>query len=108
MEPPIVDPPGKVHCMLDHSIKDIAQGTKSYSPNTLRTSAGEEDNLSTKDKTAGFILSPKCPLFGGSTVLYSTSLDILLHIPHLLVSIEVHEIHGKMHPNWVCNYFVSP
>ena len=25
-------------------------------------------NLSIKDKTAGFILSPMCPLFGGSTV----------------------------------------
>ena len=28
----------------------------------------KEDNLSTKDKTAEFILSPTCPLFGGSTV----------------------------------------
>ena len=28
----------------------------------------KEDNLSTKDKTAEFILSPMCPLFGGSTV----------------------------------------
>ena len=28
----------------------------------------DEDNLSTRDKTAEFILAPKCPLFGGSTV----------------------------------------
>ena len=28
----------------------------------------EEDNLSTKDKTSEVILSPMCPLFGGSTV----------------------------------------
>ena len=28
----------------------------------------KEDNLSIKDKTAEFILSPTCPLFGGSTV----------------------------------------
>ena len=29
----------------------------------------EEDNLSIRDKTAEFILFPKCPLFGGSTVI---------------------------------------
>ena len=29
----------------------------------------EEDNLSIKDKTAEFILSPMCPLFRGSTVV---------------------------------------
>ena len=29
----------------------------------------KEDNLSTKDKTLEFILFPKCPLFGGLTVL---------------------------------------
>ena len=28
----------------------------------------KEDNLSTKDTIAEFILSPKCPLFRGSTV----------------------------------------
>ena len=28
----------------------------------------KEDNVSTKDKTSEFILSPTCPLFGGSTV----------------------------------------
>ena len=41
VEPPIVDPPREGHCMLDISIKDIAQGPKNYSPyssNTLRTS----------------------------------------------------------------------
>ena len=27
--------------------------------------------FSTKDQTSEFILSPKCPLFGGSTVLYT-------------------------------------
>ena len=30
VEPPIVDPPRKEHCMLDLSIKDIAQGPKNY------------------------------------------------------------------------------
>ena len=29
----------------------------------------EEDNLSTKDKRLEFILFPKCPLFGGLTVV---------------------------------------
>ena len=29
----------------------------------------KEDNLSTKDKTAEFILSSTCPLFRGSTVV---------------------------------------
>ena len=36
-----MDPLRKGHCMLDFSIKDIAQGPKNYSPysfNTLRTS----------------------------------------------------------------------
>ena len=30
-----------------------------------------EDNLSMKDKMAEIILSPRCPLFGGSTVFVS-------------------------------------
>ena len=29
----------------------------------------KEDNFSTKDTTAEFILYPKCPLFGGSAVI---------------------------------------
>ena len=30
-----------------------------------------EDNLSIKDKTDKFILSPTCPIFGGSTIVHS-------------------------------------
>ena len=56
--------------MLDLSIKDTAHGPKNYHSlyfpyiENLRG----EDNLSIQDKTADFILSLKCPLFGGSTV----------------------------------------
>ena len=41
VEPLTVDPPRKGHCMLDLSIKDIAQGPENYLPyssNILRTS----------------------------------------------------------------------
>ena len=70
VEPLIKDPPRKGHCMLDLSIRDTVWGPKNYHSlyflfiKNLR----EEDNLSIRDKTAEFILSPKCPLFGGSTV----------------------------------------
>ena len=43
--------------MLDLSIKDITQGPKNYSPYSIEN-LQEEDNLSIKDKTAEFILSP--------------------------------------------------
>ena len=50
--------------MLDLSIKNTAWSPKNYHLNLRR-----EDNLSLKDKTAEFVLSPKCPLFGGSIVV---------------------------------------
>ena len=68
-KPPIVDPLRKGHNINDLSTRDTARGPKrlpslfSYTDN-LR----EEDNLSTKDKTNKFILSPTCPLFRGFTV----------------------------------------
>ena len=40
--------------------------------NTFSASEISEDNLSTKDKTAEFILSSTCSLFGGSTECHST------------------------------------
>ena len=53
-----VEPPRKGHCTLDLSTKDIVQGQKNYSPYSIEN-LWEEDNLSIKDKTAEFILSPK-------------------------------------------------
>ena len=57
--------------MLDCSTMDTALGPKilcslqfSYIENLLE----EHTLLHTRDKTAEFILFPKCPLFGGSTV----------------------------------------
>ena len=62
-----MDPQRKGHLFT----RNIAQGPKNYFPyifNTLHDNLREEDNLSTKDKTSEFILSPTCPLFRGSTV----------------------------------------
>ena len=53
--------------MLDLSIKDTARGPKNHFPYSIEN-LREEDNFQIKDKTAEFILLPKCPLFGGSTV----------------------------------------
>ena len=77
---------------INLSIKDIAQGPKSYFPVVLIHNIIEslkEDNLSInkstlarKDKTAEFILSPTCPLFGGSTVvIMMTGIDRAVHLP---------------------------
>ena len=45
----------------------------------------EEDNLSIKDKTAEFILFPKCPLFGGSTVLHKNAIVVLINTSDNLI-----------------------
>ena len=45
-----VEPPRKGHCMLDLSVKDIAQGPKNYSPYSSIENLREEDNLSIKTK----------------------------------------------------------
>ena len=66
VEPPIVDPPKLGHCIINLSTKDTVRGPKNYMPYSFSTF--REDNLSIKDKTAEFILSPTCPLFRGSTV----------------------------------------
>ena len=58
VEPPIVDPPRKGHCMLDLSIKVIAQGPKNYSPYNIEN-LREEDNLSIKKKNSWIYIVPK-------------------------------------------------
>ena len=45
----------------------------------------KEDDLSIKDKTAEFILSPICPLFGGSTVCNKYKIYAVLNIPIVTV-----------------------
>ena len=44
----------------------------------------KEDNLSTKDTTAKFISSPKCALFGGSTVICKYLIDSLVNVSTLI------------------------
>ena len=49
----------------------------------------EEDNLSTKDEMPEYILSPQCPLFGGSTVCYAdrgSQTCIIMEIYYFLCS----------------------
>ena len=68
VEPPIVNSPKQGHSITNLSTKDMT-----YSPSiipTIHFEPPKEDNLSTKNKSAEFMLSPKCPLFRGSTVLY--------------------------------------
>ena len=86
VKPLIVDPPRKGHNIKDLSTRDTikktlfykghctTQAPKNYPPysfNILTTSEKRMTDLSTKDKTIEFILSPTCPLFGGSTVYIS-------------------------------------
>ena len=59
--------------IIDLSTKDTGQGPKNFFPIVL-IHFEREDNLSTKDTTAEFILSPKCPLFRGSTALSTLAL----------------------------------
>ena len=89
-------PPHKGHCSRSQKLLSL------YIEN-LR----EEDNLSIKDKTAEFILSPKCPLFGGSTIAlvgvqlgskYISTLDIyILPIIYSLLNFlhTHHELDGS-------------
>ena len=79
----IKDPPREGHCMLDLSIGDTIWGPKNYhSLYFLFTeNLREEHNLSIMDKTAEFILSPKCPLFGGSTVLPTCMYKSIIYSP---------------------------
>ena len=73
MKPLIVDPPRKGHNINDLSTRDTARGPKKLPSLYFQyiDNLREEDNLSTKDKTSEFILSPTCPLFGGFTVVES-------------------------------------
>ena len=69
VEPPKEDTPRRGQCIKYLSIKDTAFVPKFTSLYKLYIKKPlKEDNLSTRDKTAEFILVPKCPLFGGSTV----------------------------------------
>ena len=66
-ETPIVDSPKQGHSIINLSTKDMI-----YAPSTIPTLHFEppkKENFSTMNKSAEFMLSPKCPLFGGSSVL---------------------------------------
>ena len=70
VEPLIVDSPKYGHSIINLSTKDMT-----YSPSiipTIHFEPPKEENLSTKNKSATFSLSLKCPSFGGSTVLCLT------------------------------------
>ena len=69
VEPPKEDTLRRGQCIKYLSIKDTAFVPKFTSLYKLYIEKPlKEDNLSRRDKTAEFILVPKCPLFGGSTV----------------------------------------
>ena len=64
--PLIVDSPKTGHSTINLSTKDMT-----YCPSIIPTIHFEplkEENPSTKNKSAKFMSSPKCPLFEGSTV----------------------------------------
>ena len=63
----------KGHCIINLSTKDTVRGPKNYMSYSFRTS-----NRGLKDKTAEFMLSPTCLLFGGSTVVFR-SLECILY-----------------------------
>ena len=63
--------------IIDLATKDSGQGPN----NIVHFEPPKEDNLSTNDTTAEFILSPTCPLFGGSTVYYVDVLKSHLRTP---------------------------
>ena len=68
-----------MHDKLNLSTKDTVRGSKNYMPYIVLVHLEhlKEDNLSIKDKTAEFILSPTCPLFGGSTLCIINYYDIV-------------------------------
>ena len=66
MESLLTDTPNKGHC-----IKYLSTMDKTKSPNInppINIMQLKEDSLYTVDKPLEFILVPKCPLFGDSTV----------------------------------------
>ena len=86
---PVSDKPGvTVYCntvhspKYGHSIVNLSTKDMAYCPSIIPTMYFEppkEENLSTKNKSAGFMLSPKCPLFGGFTVLYTYMQCMYVH-----------------------------
>ena len=62
----------------------------------------EEDNLSTKDKRLEFILFPKCPLFGGLTVVPSADTYVCIEslVVELLFSVKFLNIAMILAPHY--------
>ena len=61
----LTDTPNKGHCIKYLSTMDKTKSPNFNPPSNLLT----EDSLYTVDKPLEFILVPKCPLFGDSTVI---------------------------------------
>ena len=83
MESLLTDTPNKGHCIKSLSIMD-----KTKSPNfnlPINWNLLIEDTLYTVDKSLEFILVPKCPLFGVSTIVKfiakKSIMIMVLHIP---------------------------
>ena len=70
VEPLKEDPPRKGHCIKYLSTKDKTKSPNLSLPiNIMHWNLLKEDNLYKGDKSLEFILVPKCPFLGGSTVV---------------------------------------
>ena len=76
--PLIGDVPRQGQCTKDLSTRDTARGSNYLLSLYLQYiyNLPVVDNLSTKDKTSEYILSPMCPLFGGSTGTYTQPVGV--------------------------------
>ena len=79
-KPLIKDPPRKGHCMLNLSV----WSPKNY--HYLYFLFIENTEKRIRDKTAKFILFPKCPLLGGSTVVHNNYLESTERTGSLIIS----------------------
>ena len=73
--------------MINLSTKDMTYGPSIFP--VIHFESPKEENLSTKNKSAEFMLSPKCPLFGGSSTL-STAETLITSSPnskHLSITV---------------------
>ena len=77
---------------MDLSTKDTVQGPKiCFLIVLIHFKPPKEDNLSTKETTAEFIVSPMCPLFGGSTV-QDLTVDIVAICCSNLYNFDVYDL----------------
>ena len=55
---------------------------QSHEIHTIHFEPPKEESLSTKNKSAKFLLSPKCPLFGGTTAKCTTTYTCINKLRH--------------------------